>query len=73
MVHIHSASIDVHCHKSLNVKSFSEKSYENNKFQVHMYWKTILSSSAHAHEFGYILVNFCRLSLNLDFYDNVHL
>jgi hypothetical protein len=107
MVHIHSASIDVHCRKSSNVKSFSKKSYENNKFQVYMYWKKILalfacqnksaiqqcfsltinqhqpllqlaeqghlSSSAHAHEFCYFLVNFCRLGLNLNFYDNVYL
>jgi hypothetical protein len=43
MVHIHSASIDVHCRKSSNVKSFSKKSYENNKFQVYMYWKKILA------------------------------
>jgi len=73
MVHIHIASIDVHCRKSSNVKSFSKKSYENNKFQVYMYWKKILSSSAHAHEFCYFLVNFCRLGLNLNFYDNVYL
>jgi hypothetical protein len=36
-MHTNSASIDMHCHKILDLNSFCKNSYENNKFHLHMH------------------------------------
>jgi len=76
-MHIHSESIDVLRHKRWDVNLFCRSLYKNNKFQVHLHWKTNSQEFClvvHMHlKFIIFVWLFSRLSLQLNFCVEVHL